>query len=126
MPEKITFSIPGEPQGKDRPRASARIVWQAGVPRAIVSMNTSKETAAAERVILGIFRRRFPHHKPWTGAVLIRFTAIFETPKSFDRAQTAAAKAGKLYCIKKADKDNIEKLIRAIRRSPRVKSGPRQ
>jgi Holliday junction resolvase RusA-like endonuclease len=108
---KIAFSIPGEPKGKDRPRAIPRIIERDGEPVAVVSMHTPPATVTAEKAIRELFMRKFPDHQRWSGAVLIRFTAIFETPKSFNNTLQAAAKTGGLYCIKKPDKDNIEKLI---------------
>lgn len=108
---KLSFSIPGEPKGKGRARAHPRIVWEGDEPRAVVSLHTPADTAAAEKAIADLFRAKFPGHRPWTGAVLIRFTAVFETPVSFNKALQAAARSGRLHCVKKPDKDNIEKLI---------------
>lgn len=108
---RLRFSIPGEPKGKGRPRAHARIVMVDDEPTAVVSMHTPADTTAAENAVKAAFRAKFPHHRPWAGAVMIRFTAVFAIPKSLNKAQLAAAHAGKLYATKKPDKDNIEKLI---------------
>lgn len=88
-----------------------RIVWKDGEPEAVVSLITPPDTKEAEAAVLAAFRRAHPRHKPFTGPVLLRFTAVFETPKSFNRALREAAARGTLYAIKKPDKDNIEKLI---------------
>lgn len=108
---RVAFSIPGEPKGKGRPRAHARIVMKDDEPTAVVSMHTPADTVAAEKTIRDLFAKRFPQHRPWSGGVMIKFTAVFQTPSSFNRALKAAAAEGRLYCTRKPDKDNIEKLI---------------
>lgn len=111
MSRRVAFTVPGEPKGKGRPRAVPRIVWKDGEPEAVVSLITPPDTKEAEARVRDAFRRAHPKHKPFTGPVLLRFTAVFETPKSFNRALREAAARGTLYAIKKPDKDNIEKLI---------------
>ena len=105
------FDDNGVPKGKGRPRASARIVDSPEGPRAIVSLHTPKDTVLAEKAIAAAFRRAHPHHKAWTGPVMLRFTAVFQTPRSFNKALKAAAARGELMATRKPDKDNIEKLI---------------
>lgn len=111
MTDRLAFSIPGTPRGKARPRARGRVVWQGGQPRAVVNVHSDPRMEQLEAEILRLFRFRYPRHQPWTGAVLIRFTAVFETPEGWNRALKAAALAGELYSTRKPDKDNIEKLI---------------
>lgn len=77
----------------------------------MVSLITPPDTKEAEAKVRDAFRRAHPRHRPYTGPVLLRFTAVFETPRSFNRALREAAARGKLYAVKKPDKDNIEKLI---------------
>lgn len=74
-------------------------------------MITPQDTREEEARVLALFRRAHPDHKRFTGPVLLRFTAVFETPRSFNKALREAAARGTLYAIKKPDKDNIEKLI---------------
>lgn len=111
MSRRVAFTVPGEPKGKGRPRAVPRIVWKDGEPEAVVSLITPPDTKEAEAKVRDAFRRAHPKHRPFTGPVLLRFTAVFETPRSFNRALREAAARGKLYAMKKPDKDNIEKLI---------------
>lgn len=111
MTTKLTLSIPGDPKGKGRPRAVPRIVYEDGEPKAVVSLITPADTREEEARVRNLFRRKYPDHRPWTGPVLIRFTAVFETPKSFNKAQKEAAARGELMATRKPDKDNIEKLI---------------
>lgn len=108
MTRKLAFTIPGEPKGKERPRAIAFLDAK-GRPQ--VRMVTPADTRREEAAVRDLFRLRYPDHRPWTGPVLLRFTAVFETPASFNKALKEAAARGRLYAIKKPDKDNIEKLI---------------
>lgn len=97
---KISFSIPGPPQGKGRPRhtKSGRTY-------------TPLETVEAERDILRMFKLAHPRHKPFLGPVMVRVTAIFPIPAGFNAKQRAAAMAGEIFYTSKPDKDNIEKLL---------------
>lgn len=105
----MTITIPGEPIGWGRPTPVARVLPDG---RAVIALVTQEQTRAAKRVVREAFRRAYPAHRPWTGPVMLRFTAVFETPRSFNRALKDAAARGSLYCTKKPDKDNIEKLIK--------------
>ncbi len=109
--DRLSFTVPGQPAVKGRARTSAKIVYQDGRPMAISTVHSDPKTVAAERNILGVFRRRFPDHQPWTGPVMLRFTAIFETPKSWPKRLKEAAARGELYFTGRPDKDNIEKAI---------------
>lgn len=108
MGRKVAFTFPGEPKGKGRPRAIA-LIGADGEP--YVRLITPQDTRDAEAALRAAFIKAHPNHKKFTGPVLLRFTAVFETPKSFNRALREAAARGALYAIKKPDKDNIEKLI---------------
>ena len=111
---RLAFSIPGKPKGKERPRVAP------GQSRPY----TPKQTVEAEKAIRALFLEKFPDHQPWTGPVMLRFTAVFEVPKSWPAELRAAALAGEVFAICKPDKDNIEKLIvDAISEEP--KSGRR-
>jgi len=111
---RLAFSIPGKPKGKERPRVAP------GQSRPY----TPKQTVEAEKAIRALFLEKFPDHQPWTGPVMLRFTAVFEVPKSWPAELRAAALAGEVFAIAKPDKDNIEKLIvDAISEEP--KSGRR-
>lgn len=97
---RLRFIIPGRPQGKQRPRVAP------GQSRPY----TPKETVEYERKILAIFRQKFPDHKPFAGPVMLRMTAVFETPKGFKAALQHEAAAGRLYCTRKPDIDNLCKI----------------
>jgi len=109
MPERVTITMPGEPRGWGRPTPVARLRGD-GTP--FVMMVTQDETRAAKKKLLQLFRAKYPHHRKWTGPVMMRFTAVFETPATFSKALKEAAARGKLYCVRKPDTDNIAKLIK--------------
>lgn len=120
---RIAFSIPGEPRGKARPRSTARIIWKDGAPQAVVTVHSDPAMRRAEREVLEVFRRAHPRHRPFTGPVLLKFVAVFEIPRSWPKKLQAAARNGTLFCTKKPDKDNIEKLIVDALTPPRRKRG---
>jgi Holliday junction resolvase RusA-like endonuclease len=105
VPDKLSFSIAGEPKGKQR--AIAGKSFGSGK----IVMRTPPETIAREKEILHLFKSRFPNHRPWSGPILFRITAIFGIPAYFTAQQRALAMEGKVYATKKPDKDNIEKLV---------------
>jgi len=89
----------------------ARVVWKDGKPMAITTVYSDPATEQAEAAVLAAFKRAHPDHRPWTGPVMLRFTAIFEVPPSWPEKVKRAALTGRLYHTTKPDKDNIEKLI---------------
>jgi Holliday junction resolvase RusA-like endonuclease len=106
---RVTLTIPGEPRGWGRPTPVAKLRGD-GTP--FVMMVTQDETRAAKNALRRLFKAKYPGHRPWAGPVMLRFTAVFETPASFNKALKEAADRGKLYCVKKPDTDNIAKLIK--------------
>lgn len=109
MTQRVTITIPGEPRGWGRPTPVARLRGD-GTP--FVMMVTQDETRAAKKALLRAFRAKYPDHRPWTGPVMLRFTAVFQTPATFNNALKEAAARGDLYCVRKPDTDNIAKLIK--------------
>jgi Holliday junction resolvase RusA-like endonuclease len=120
---RVSFIIPGEPRGKARPRSTARIVWKDGAPMAVVTVHSDPAMRAAEKEVLQLFRQAHPRHRPFTGPVLMKFVAVFEIPRSWPKKLQAAAREGTLFCTKKPDKDNIEKLITDALTPPQRKRG---
>lgn len=97
----LRLTIPGKPIGKGRPRVAP------GHSRPY----TPADTVAVEKKIRALFERKFPNHVPMVGPIMLRFTAVFETPAGFTVAQRKAAGDGQLYYTGKPDKENIEKLL---------------
>jgi len=91
----VTFTVPGKPLGKGRPR------FYAG--RAI----TPAKTASAEAVIAYTAAPHFP--SPLDGPVKLEVTATFAPPASASRKRRVEM----LHwpCTKRPDADNIGKLV---------------
>lgn len=123
MNQKLRFTIPGVPRGKDRPRSTGRVVQQDGQARALVTVHSDPGMVRAEREILLLYRQAFPGREPWTGPVMLRFTAVFPIPSSWTKAQRAAALTAQVYHTSKPDKDNIEKLLVDALTPPQRKPG---
>lgn len=119
----LRFTVPGVPHGKARPRATARIIYRNGKPEAIVTVHSDRAMRALEAEVLRLFRQAHPGHVPWTGAVMLRFTAVFPIPTSWPKRVQQAAAEGKLYHCGTPDKDNIEKLIVDALTPPQAKRG---
>lgn len=111
MTAELAFTIPGRPRTKSRPRTSARVVWKDGKPMAISTVHSDPEQRRLEAEVLRLFRARYPQHVPWTGPIMLRFTAVFDVPDSWPKALKEAAASGAVYHSGRPDKDNIEKLI---------------
>lgn len=73
----ITFTIPGKPFGKQRPRATRQ-----------GRVYTPKETVSFERTVGQIAAMKFK--EPLTGPVRVSIWATFETPKSWSKKKTAS------------------------------------
>lgn len=100
----VHFTVPGEPQGKSRPRV---VRGKDGRTHSY----TPEKTAQYEALIRREYRRqggvRFPD-----GAVLsVRLVAWYAVPKSASKQRRAAMLAGELLPTKKPDLDNIAKAI---------------
>ena len=106
---RIAFTIYGKPKGKGRARAyKGRMI----TPKATVDAenaigwecklamaNAGVESGTGERMAIIL------------GPVRVSIEAVFPIPKSWKPADRAAALTGRMDCISKPDKDNIEKLV---------------
>ncbi|BEV47331.1 RusA family crossover junction endodeoxyribonuclease [Afipia carboxidovorans] len=100
MMEPITVVIPGEPQGKGRPRFNGR----SGV-------YTPAKTAAYESMV-GVLARASMRGKPvLTGPLHIDLRAVIPIPKSWSKALRDAAITGDIRPTSKPDIDNIIKAV---------------
>lgn len=100
----ITFSVPGKPQGKARPR----IVRQGGFSRSF----TPEKTVLYENWIRSCYQReageyRFPDDSPLELAI----TAVFPVPKSYSRRKREGCLSGFIRPTGKPDCDNIAKSV---------------
>lgn len=98
----VHFKLFERPRGKERPRFD----------RKSGRVYTPKSTAEAEEAIRERYWRA-TNQKPLTGPVKLTVIAIFEIPKSWNKALVQAAKEGKVWHVAKGqlDLDNAVKLV---------------
>lgn len=94
---KTCFTVPGKPQGKARPRFT----------RSGHTYTPGSTAAYEERVKLAY---RQAGGGKLSGFVFVDILAVFTVPKSYTKAQKAAAFDAR-YVPKKPDCDNIAKII---------------
>lgn len=101
----ISFTIPGQPQGKARPKV---VRLKNGHTHAF----TPEKTESYENLIRWAFkectRKDFVPHD---GAIYVEIAATHQIPQSWSRKKRQAALAGTLPCLSKPDLDNLEKVI---------------
>lgn len=102
MTRRIVFTVPGEPQGKGRPRAIIR----GGKP----SVHTPPKTAAYEALVgqCALAERTGPL---LTGPLRVHMDIICAIPKSASRKRREAMLMQQEWPAKKPDPDNIAKAI---------------
>ena len=98
MTATISFTVPGKPFAKERPRFS-RKSGRAVTPKATVSFENTVRALASQ-----IFKR------PIEGPVSVIVEAVFEPPQSWSKKKKAAHLSG-YWHTQKPDSDNIEKAI---------------
>lgn len=96
------FSIPGEPQGKGRPR----VVRNNGFTRTY----TPEKTAVYENLIKVEFQRQNGRMLK-DGPVKVWINADFRIPKSVSKRKREAMVAGHIRPTRKPDADNIAKVV---------------
>ena len=98
----ISFSVPGEPKGKGRPR-----LGRSG------HTYTPHDTAAYENLVKVCFRDKFPEHIPLDSdvAVKVEIWAGYSMPKSASKKKQHEMRLNIIHPLKKPDCDNIAKII---------------
>lgn len=94
---QIEFTVPGEPQGKARPR-----VTQYGT-------YTPKKTVNYEKAIKNAFLSAGGRRTE--SPVKVSITAYYKIPKSASKAKTESMECGDILPTKKPDLDNIAKCV---------------
>ncbi|MBR6337376.1 MAG: RusA family crossover junction endodeoxyribonuclease [Ruminococcus sp.] len=94
----ITFTVPGKPEGKQRPRGT-----KSG------RHYTPKKTVEYEKKVKACYVIQGGKH--FEGAVFVGVTAYVAIPKSTTKKQRALIEAGKKLPEKKPDVDNILKIV---------------
>ncbi|SFP39201.1 Holliday junction resolvase RusA (prophage-encoded endonuclease) [Geopseudomonas sagittaria] len=99
----IVFAVPGEPQGKGRPRIG-RVGQHA-------RMFTPAKTVAYEGLVALAAQEAMQGRDMITGPVLIELHILHGVPQSMSKKRKAQALAGELLPMKKPDTDNVLKAI---------------
>lgn len=99
----ITFSVPGQPYGKGRPRIG-RVAGHA-------RMFTPEKTVNYENLVKFAAQRSMAGAPLIEGAVYVTLSILCQIPASWSKVKQAAALAGTVYPTTKPDIDNVEKAI---------------
>lgn len=100
--KSVTFTIPGQPKGKMRPK----VTMQCGFAHAY----TPKETATYENYVRVIYQ--ICKDKTFLeGAIQAEIVAFFPIPKSTSKKNRALMLAGEIKHTKKVDCDNLAKIV---------------
>lgn len=101
----FNFTIPGEPKGKGRPRATTA--------NGRVRTYTPEATANYENLVKVSFLQACGKAEPYEKDVplVAKITAFFSIPQSVSKKKQAAMEAGEIVPTKKPDTDNIAKIV---------------
>ena len=101
----LTFTVPGEPTGKERPKFSTIN----GHVRAI----TPKRTVSYENFVKLAYSQAYPGRVPFEKDVplLVTIKAYFKMPASASKKKRQAMLEGRIKPTKKPDCDNIAKSV---------------
>ena len=102
----VVFGVPGEPQGKARPRFARRGKF--------VSTYTPQATQNYEELIRYsalTVRQKNGIDKPISGNIILNIRAYFKIPKSYSKKRKEMCLAGDERPTKKPDSDNIAKIV---------------
>lgn len=102
---KITFEVPGNPQGKGRARAFRRGNF--------IGHYTPENTANYENLIKVCYIKAVEKlaQKMTEKPLKISITAVFDIPQSYSRTKAQQALEGQTKPSKKPDCDNIGKVV---------------
>lgn len=105
MEERLKFVVPGEPQGKARPRFARRGRY--------VSTYTPKETQSYEALVryCAVSARQKEKVRPISADMSLDIKAYFKIPKSYSKKRKDRCLNGDERPSKKPDSDNIAKII---------------
>lgn len=98
----MIFTIPGEPEGKARPR----VVRNQGKVHAFTPSKTKAYEERVRTAYIAADGKHFAKHP-----IAISIFAYFKIPKSTTEAVRQAMLNGDVYPLKKPDVDNIAKVI---------------
>jgi len=99
---EITLTIPGEPQGKQRPKFFKTGKFQ--------GTYTPKKTVTYEAYIKELFAINYPDFIPLESALKVQIWAGLSMPKSTSKKKEGMMKMGIIKPTKRPDVDNVLKL----------------
>lgn len=99
----ITFTIPGNPVGKGRPRMSRR--------GGFVRLYTPEKTASYESLVALAGQQAMAGRPVFEGACVVALDICVPVPASWSKKKQVAALAGQVHPTTKPDIDNVEKAI---------------
>ena len=99
----VVFTVPGEPQGKGRPRIG-RVGQHA-------RMFTPSKTVHYEGLVALAAQEAMQGRDILTGPVMVELSITVSVPQSWSKKRKEMALAGQLLPAKKPDKDNVIKAI---------------
>lgn len=102
----VSFTVPGNPRGKGRPRAGL----VGGHVRVYTDAKTRSEEGAIRMVAAAAMSGRSPH----SGPVVLRLCAYRAIPSGFSKTKAAAAERGEIVPTTKPDLDNYTKMVDAL------------
>jgi Holliday junction resolvase RusA-like endonuclease len=112
----ITFFVPGEPQGKARPRSSVVTKADGSVARgksgrAVIRHYTPKKTEDYEANI-AVFYRQVKVGPPTIQPVILVLEIIHPIPESWPKWKRELVAKGSILPVTKPDADNILKVVK--------------
>ncbi|MDF3936678.1 RusA family crossover junction endodeoxyribonuclease [Pseudomonas citronellolis] len=103
----VSFTVPGEPVGKGRPKTSARVSGG----KVFTRHYTPEKTVNYEAVIALHAGMAMARRALLEGPVLVEMDIALSIPQSMSKKRKTQALAGQLYPTKKPDMDNVIKAI---------------
>lgn len=94
-----TFTIPGEPRGKQRARTGRGRTY------------TPDQTVRFENLVQVVFREAFPDWIPTDRAVAMKLTAIMSIPASVSAKKRRLMIEGRIRPVRTPDWDNLGKIV---------------
>lgn len=103
MTAGVSFTVPGEPIGKGRPRATSI--------NGAARLYTPKKTANYEGLIAHAAQQAMDGAPPMECACQVQLSITVPVPASWSKKKQAAALAGQVMPTKKPDADNVVKAV---------------
>ena len=101
-PALLSFEVPGEPQGKGRPRAGKGF-------GGFTTLRTPDKTRSYEAMVQ--VHAQQAGARPLEGPLWVHITAFFRAPKNLTRAERAKLAGGQWWACKTPDCDNVAKIV---------------